>query len=267
MFLVSIAAANATFAATDTVNQNQTSGYINEYNYKGIASNQKIQTFFADDSPVNGVYQANDKKYYTFTTKKKNYLIKSISVKFEYYDKASSSYKNLTKVYKFKNKKSVIIQLPRYQQTVYAPGGHSVTIYSKGVPSFSYYTDVRTYSYPYSVIKFTIKYSNNKKEDSSKFASATSQYQQRKFTGKKTTITRLYKVSLSTSNIVGNIKYTIQAKKKTAKIKKVSMKLGYYDSTSQKYMYKTIQINGKKKNAVVKNVSKKYDFVSAKVTY
>jgi len=267
VFLVGITIANVSFAATDNIGKDKTTGYFNELNYKGSASNLKVQTFVADRSPVDGVYQKNDKKYYTFTAKKKNHLIKSISVKYEFYDRSSSAYKNITKTYKFKNKKSVTIELPRYvkneMKSTWVPSGYYGGYNPVGTVYFSYHD----YSRPYNVLKYTIKYSNKKKEDSSKFSSASSHYQQRTYSGKKTNITRLYKISLSTSNITGNIKYTIQANKKTAKIKKVAMKFEYYDSNSQKYVYKNIQVNGKGKNSVVKNIPKTYYFVSAKVTY
>jgi len=158
-------------------------------------------------------------------------------------------------VYNGKNKKSVTIKIPKI------------------------YLNTR-YRF-YDVEKFTVKYSNNKKEYSSKFSSTKYSYDQQRFTGKKTTITRLHKFKINAQKFfmiqndadvfygkgLNSVKYTIKANKKTAKIKKISMEFEYYDSKSGENKYKTIQINGKGKNTVVKNVPSKYWLVSAKVTY
>jgi len=259
-----LALSGTSFAASkDKINVNQTSGWYTFYNYKSTSSNIEIKYYNADNSTVDGVLYKKNKKYYTFKVKKKNLGIKTIIMKYQYYDKDSDSYINVTKKYKGKNKKSLTIKLPRYEQLVYS--GISTTIYSMGRPVYTIRRS-NTYSYPYSVLDFTIKYSNNKKVASKKFSNATSNYQQRTFTGKKTSITRNYKVSITTGNIAGKISYTIQAKKKTAKIKKISLKFYKYDSKYNK-IYKTVTVKGKNKNSVVKKVANKYYFESAVVYY
>ena len=119
--------------------------------------------------------------------------IKSISFQYRYYDNELDSYKYTTKVYNFTNKKSATIKIPKFQ------------INKKKHIAFY---DIREYS---------VEYSNNKKEDSSKFSETSSVVKQQYIT-KKTTITEIEKFK-SPGRHEGNIKYTIKANKKTAKIR------------------------------------------------
>jgi hypothetical protein len=228
-------------------------------------SDLKIRSFNADKSPVNGVYLKNNKKFYLFTAKKTNYLIKSISVKYSYYDKVSNSYKNITKVYNGKNKKSLNITIPKYQKTErvsqFSPSGNNNGYGSVG----SVYFVNKEYSYNYEVLKFSIKYSNNKKDDSKK-STGVSNFEQRSFSSKKTTVTRSYQVDLVTSKIIGKIKYNIQTNKKSDKIKKIDLNFEYKDSANNP-QYKTVSVNGKNKNTISTKVPNNYRFISAKVVY
>jgi len=252
MFLVVVTVANVSFAATDIVKTDNYGGGSVEVNFKGSGYDLRLKTFYKED----GFSGKNSKAYYTFTTKKKNYKIKSISVKYYRHDPADNTTITKTKLYNFKNKKSVTIKVPKYHNKV--PGYYSY-----------YYAE-----------KFTVKYSNNKKNVFSKFHSTKYFLSTNYYTGKKTTITHLYKIKPTKRNFTRfshydfmwggypkNVKYTIEANKKTAKIKEISMELVYYDSKSGENKYKTIQINGKGKNTVVKNIPFEYHFISAKVTY
>ncbi|KZX12079.1 hypothetical protein [Methanobrevibacter curvatus] len=246
LFVIAIVISNVSFAATDAFNFKKTSGFTTENNYKGIASDLKIKTFTSDKDLVNGNYFKNNKMSYTFSTKKKNYKIKTISVLYEYYDTKSDRIKRTTKVYNGKNKKTLTINIPQYHKNVFY--------------------------YHHRVLKYTINYSNYKKESNKKFfSSQVLKHESRIFKGKKTTITRFYKVSRL--DIVGDIKYTIKANKKNAKIKKIyltfrySNNFNFYGPHSTKFKLKTITINGKGKNRIVKNISNQYDFYSAKIKY
>lgn len=261
--LVAVLAASTSFAATDSSDKNKTSGWYKENNFKGGSAELNIKTYLADNYTVNGVYYKNDKKWYTFSTKNKKLNIKSVTIKYQYYDKNAGVYKNTTKTYNGKNKKSITIQIPKYEATVRT--GQSTTIYSMGRPIYTIY-QTRTQAYDYSVLQFSVKLSNNKKENDRRFSSPLSHNESRIYGAKQTKITTAYKVSLSTSKIVGNKKITFEAKKKSAKIKKIQLKLEYYDSNNTA-KYKTVTIAGKNKNTVTYKYPKTYYFYSAKVVY
>lgn len=248
LFLAAIFISNVSFAANDIVDSKKTSGLAWIYCYKGVASNYNVKIYSPDK--VYDVATKNNKRWYIFTSKKKNLGIKSISMKYKYYDQSSGIYKTVTKKYSGKNKKSVSILLSRY------------------VRNWAKYGDNKYYSYAYAVLKFSIKYSNNKIETSSKFSEKAYQIQrERVFNGKKTSVKRLFTyLPGSMGYKAGNPQYTIQAKNKAYKIKKVAMKFSYNDSKNV-LRYKTVSILGKSKNTVVCRISDKYEFKSATILY
>ena len=206
---------NVSFAATDKIAGSKSVGSLWEDDFKSPISNLKMHY----DYDNNGALK---KVNCNFTTKKKNYLIKSVVMRYE-----SGS----AKTYNAKNKKSITINIPKDN---------------------------------YSGLYYTITYSNNIVEDNSNFTS-NSHYGGNYFAGKKVKFTQYYKASPDSGNPIGKIKYTIDSKKKSTKIKQVTMKFSY--RSNGKLLYKPVKMKVKGKNTVVKEMPNKYSFVSANIVY